>query len=119
MYTTHQIGDSGEKIAADFLKRKGYHLLESNWRAGKAEIDLIAHQNGILVFIEVKTRRLEQFGYPEAAVTAKKIKMIYQGAEAYCQLLNHESEVRFDIISIILEPKCQIKHFEDAFFPEW
>ncbi|MEM6726092.1 MAG: YraN family protein [Bacteroidota bacterium] len=119
MYRPHKIGDTGEKIAANYLERKGYHILEYNWRSGKAEIDLIAHFKGILVFAEVKTRSTPQFGYPESAVSSHKMKMLYQGAGAYCRLLSHESEVRFDIISIILHPQLDIQHFEDAFFPGW
>ncbi|MEO1437677.1 MAG: YraN family protein, partial [Bacteroidota bacterium] len=119
MYRPHKIGDTGEKIAAHHLVKKGYHILEYNWRSGKAEIDLIAHQNGTLVFVEVKTRSNTKFGYPESAVSEQKINMVYKGATAYCRLVSHESEIRFDIISIVLNPKLEILHFEDAFFPGW
>jgi len=112
-----ETGNKGEAIAKDYLLKKGYTILESNWRFSRAEIDLIAMDGQILVFIEVKTRSTGLFGAPELAVDQHKQDLMTDAANAYMQKINHDWEVRFDIISIILEKdQYQLQHFEDAFF---
>lgn len=112
------IGDKGEAIAVDFLDRKGYQILETNWRFSRAEIDIIAFDGEILVFVEVKTRSYDYYGKPEEFVTLKKEKLMADAATVYMDKINHDWEIRFDIISILL-PKNKtpiIEHFKDAFF---
>lgn len=113
------LGKLGEKLAVSFLKQKGYHILEKNWRHRRSEIDIIAKNNKILVFVEVKTRNNNHYGEPEIAVNQKKENLIANAGAAYMQQIGHNWEVRFDIISIIYknEKSFTIKHFEDAFFP--
>jgi len=114
----NEIGIKGENIAKDFLIKKGYEILETNWRSGKAEIDLIARKEEVLIFIEVKTRTNTSFGQPEDFVDSKKVKFLTSAAGDYMRKIKHEWEVRFDIISVIIEDKNEpfIKHLEDAFF---
>lgn len=116
-----EIAQKGEDLAWAYLERKGYHLAERNWRAGHGELDLVVWtpDRSILVFAEVKTRKKARFGYPEDAVTAKKKEKIMETAAAYQRSIDYWMEIRFDIISLILEPKLEIRHFEDAFFPHW
>lgn len=112
-----ELGNRGEKVAKEFLSKKGYHILETNWRFSRAEVDLIAMDGAILVFIEVKTRSTAFFGAPELAVTKQKKMLLSDAANAYMQQIQHDWEIRFDIISIILNDKTtSIEHFEDAFF---
>jgi len=119
MATTKEIGDKGEKIASEYLKKEGYALLEKNWRFSRAEIDLIAKEGEILVFVEVKALSYAFYKRPEEAVTATKEALIMDAAQRYMEKIGHEWEIRFDIISIILDKNLKIKeleHFKDAFF---
>ncbi len=112
-------GQRGEQIAFDFLQREGWTILERNWRFSRAEVDLIAKEGDVLVFVEVKTRHSDVHGAPELAVNEKKEALLLDAAQVYMAQIGHEWEIRFDIISVILHPKVQIQHFKDAFFPSW
>ena len=115
-----ETGKKGEQLALDHLRAKGYQILECNWRYCRAEVDIIAKIEEVIVFIEVKTRSGAAFGPPEAFLSAHQEKRIADAAAAYLEKIDHQWEIRFDIISIILkDPQSQIKHFEDAFFPSW
>jgi len=115
-----ETGNKGESIAKAYILEQGYQLLEENWRFSRAEIDLIAMDGEVLVFVEVKTRSTTLFGAPELAVTEKKQNLLADAANVYMEQINHDWEIRFDIITIILKPKThQLKHFKDAFFPGW
>ena len=119
MSIQNKIGKKGEQLAKDFLIRKSYLILEQNWRYSKAEIDLIAQDKEILVFIEVKTRSYGYFGEPELSITSDKEAQICDAAAAYMREKNHIWSFRFDVISILLpnSGNCVINHYEDAFFP--
>ena len=113
------IGNQGELLARKFLEEKVYEILDENWRFRKAEIDLIAYKNPVIVFVEVKTRENNRFADPEDFVTKAKQKLLAMAAGEYIHLMNHQNEVRFDIISILFN-KFEgpvIKHTEDAFWP--
>jgi putative endonuclease len=114
----NDFGKKGEEIAADYLEKKGYKILEKNWVSGKYEIDIIAHDGKYLVVVEVKSRHSKFAGEPETAVTRDKQKMLIRAANSYV-LRNHiDDEVRFDIISIlVVKDQEQIHHIEDAFYP--
>jgi putative endonuclease len=117
---TQETGKKGEKMAADFLLKNGYEVLEINWRHKQFEIDIIAKKSDVLVVAEVKTRTGNYFGEPEEWVTKVKQKNLIKGAEAYIKERDLDVEVRFDILSIILSPKGgepKIHHIEDAFYP--
>lgn len=114
----NEIGQRGEKIAQSFLTEKGYKILHVNWRNRKAEIDIIAMDDDILVFVEVKTRQTLIFGEPENAVDYKKQRKLIHAANAYVLKYRFENDARFDIISIIIEKNATvINHFTDAFYP--
>lgn len=108
----------GENIACDFLVQRGYKILERNWRYGHSEIDLICARDGKLVFVEVKTRKSLKYGLPETAVSESKQKAIFRASEQYIYKINHQNEIRFDIIGVILGDKIEVAHFEDAFYPK-
>jgi len=115
-------GRLGEMLAVDFLQSKGYEIVELNKRFGRAEVDIIAIIGLETVFIEVKTRSSNVFGYPEESIDKKKIDLLGRAAEAYVHENPHISEIRFDLISIIIGLESQeITHIEDAFLPggEW
>lgn len=115
----NDIGQQGEALAQTYLNNAGFEILEQNWRHSKAEVDLIAKDGAILVFIEVKTRSYTYFGQPESFVTPKKKQLLAKAASVYMEQIGHDWEIRFDVVSVILpEGKPpQIQHFPDAFFP--
>jgi len=119
MANHNELGKLGEEIARKFLEEKGYRIKATNWTWGKAELDIVAEDGNILVFVEVKTRQSITFGYPEESVGSKKEKMMYAAAVEYMDAINYEKEIRFDIISVTMEPKLKVEHFPDAFFPIW
>ncbi|HGJ64241.1 TPA: YraN family protein [bacterium] len=114
-----QVGDKGEDIASDFLTKKGYEVIQRNYRCRFGEIDIIAEHDGTIIFVEVKTRHTASFGMPQEAITASKIRKISKTAVLYVQeraLIDHAC--RFDVIAITypkysLEPN--ILHIENAF----
>ena len=112
----NELGNEGEHLAVIFLRNNNYQILETNWRWRKAEVDIIAKKNNIVIFIEVKTRSSDTFMKPEQAVHLKKQNMLKDAAEAYCEANALEVEIRFDIIAIIKEGnKTVTKHLESAF----
>jgi len=119
MAAHNELGKQGEYLARLFLLKKGYDILETNWTVGKAEVDVIARKRGVIIFVEVKTRQNNVFGYPEESVTAKKEKLMMEAAVFYTRDIGHEGAIRFDIVAITIEPDMEIRHFRDAFFPTW
>ncbi len=114
-----ETGQQGENAALVFLEQKGWRIAERNWHAGRGEIDIIAWANDkLLVFVEVKTRSGEGFGGPEAAIDAKKQKLLVRTAGCYMESIGYDWEIRFDVIAVILRPgkAMEIRHIEDAFF---
>lgn len=110
-------GKEGETLAADFLITKGFEIIARNYRHKRSEIDLIAKKNNWLIFVEVKMRSSDAYGYPEDFVDYKKAKNIIDGAEEYTYQLNWQGNVRYDIISIRDQHgEKEIVHIEDAFY---
>ncbi len=115
--TRRQLGDQGEQLAVAALKQRGYKILERNWAAPVGEVDLIAKHKGVLVFIEVKTRKSGRFGTPAEAVPPAKQARLRRLADYY---LKHkrlgETPVRFDVVAVMMEsggPRLEI--IQDAF----
>ena len=109
-----KLGKEGERLAANFLMQKGFEVVSRNFRYRRAEIDLIVRREDWLLFIEVKTRSSSAYGEPEEAVTAKKVRMMYDAAEECIYSIDWKGHVRFDIISVKLGNPPEIMHFEDA-----
>lgn len=97
-----RIGHTGETAAAQFLSRKGYILLEQNYRAPFAEIDIIAREGECLCFVEVKTRTSVKKGLPRESVHHVKQQKIISGASFYLKEKKiFNQQVRFDVIDIL------------------
>ncbi len=110
------LGKHGENIADAYLQRKGYHILERNYRSPYGEIDIICSIQQELVFVEVKTRRGTGFGVPQAAVTRRKQDHIRKSALYYLATVDRAySNIRFDVIAILLKSSPLINHIEAAF----
>lgn len=110
-------GKEGEKIAAAFLKKNGYRISEINFRCVLGEIDIIARDKSELVFIEVKTRKSGELGYPEQAVGIRKQKKMSHLALWYLQSKNiTDADARFDVVAITMLPSGnEIKLIKNAF----
>lgn len=110
-------GTLGEELAVEYLIEKGYQILDRNFRFERGEIDIVAEEKGVLVFVEVKTRHSKSVGDPEDAVTIAKRDKIRKVAEGY--LFEHhveDRECRFDVVAIEREsPQVHIRHIENAF----
>lgn len=95
------VGILGEKLAQDFLKKRGYHILESNYRCPEGEIDIIARHKETLVFIEVRTKRSLQFGSPEESITPTKMEKLRAVAAHYRQTRNNLPSLwRIDVVAV-------------------
>lgn len=118
MIDPHQLGTLGETLAVALLERKGYRILDRNWRSGHKEIDIVAMDGDTLVAVEVKTRKSETFGKPDIAVGALKQHKLLWAMDAYMRCHTLDADVRFDIISIVFtDSEPHIEHIEDAFIP--
>ena len=114
----NELGKEGEEEAIRFLEKKGYRIRHRNWRSGRKELDIVAEDRNELVVIEVKTRRDNRFGSPEACINETKIRRIVASADAYVRKFNLDCNVRFDIISLTGEPDSwTMEHIKDAFYP--
>ncbi len=116
-----ELGERGENIALDFLRKNGYHILAENFRSPLGEIDLIVREGAETVFVEVKTRRSLEFGMPEESVTSGKQKQILKSALIYLKGKGfHEINCRFDVISIVVDNNGKVKRLKlikNAFEP--
>jgi putative endonuclease len=113
------LGRGGESLAATWLEARGMRVLARNWRCAYGEADLVAEAAGVLVFIEVKTRRGDVMGAPEEAITATKRRRLIATAQTY--LVEHDREqqpYRIDVLAIQLSSHgtlVQIRHYPNAF----
>ena len=113
-----QLGQVGEELAAEHLLNSGYDILEKNYSWKKGELDLICKKNKLLVIVEVKTRQTAIFGEPYQAVSRKKQQQIIKVANAFITQRNIDLEVRFDVISIVINShRKNVEHIENAFIP--
>jgi len=107
------LGKKGEELAVKYLQNHGYKVLTRNFRSKLGEIDIIAQEKNILVFIEVKTRWSKKFGPPEEAVTPWKIKSIIKTSQYY-KMLNPELPelLRIDVMAISLSPSGGVEEIK-------
>jgi len=117
MASHNELGEQGEQLAIAFLRKKGYVILERNYRYQKAEIDILARFGEQIIVVEVKTRNSGYFGNPQEFVTPSKIKLLVKAANEYIISNEIDLEVRFDIVGILKNQKEErIEHFENAFY---
>ncbi len=113
----NDFGKLAEDAAADFLQRENYKIIARNYRYLKAEIDIIARDDNMIIIVEVKARSTNVFMNPEEAINKKKIKLLIAAADHFVEDLKENLEVRFDIVSVLLDDKKQLKiiHIPNAF----
>lgn len=113
-----ELGKLGEEAAVRFLKEKGFQIKELNYRSGRGELDIIALDGEITVFIEVKARWNLEMGDPVYGVTPGKVNQLKKIAELY--LYDHnieEIDCRFDVVTVLfgVEKEPIIEHYVNAF----
>lgn len=120
----NDLGKWGEQYVEAFLRRKGYIILERDWRHGRSlcDIDLICKtaDETTIVFVEVKTRSANDITPPEDAVTLNKMRRLGHSADNYVKMNNITEDLRFDIVALVgnsNDDEPQINHIEDAFNP--
>lgn len=109
----HETGILGEKLAREFLIKNGYDIIETNYRCVEGEIDIIARQKDVLVFVEVRTKRNQQFGSPEESITAIKRERLRIVADRYGQ--EHDdipASWRIDVIAIQMDNNNRVKRIQ-------
>ena len=113
---SHNVGQAGEDLAVDFLRKKKYKILTVNYRSRFGEIDIVAQKGKIICFVEVKNRSSDKFGVGAEAVNLSKQKKIISLAQQFLfQNKYADCDFRFDVIDI--SAGC-IEHFENAFQAE-
>jgi putative endonuclease len=118
MAESHNLGQKGEDVAVEHLKKAGFKILSKNWKWGKHEIDIVAENKDFIVFAEVKTRAEDFHMHPVTAITRDKQKSIIFAADGYIRKFNIDKESRFDVITVIQKNEdFEVDHIEDAFYP--
>ena len=116
MINNKEKGAIGEDMAVNYLKSKGYKIMDRNYRTSIGEIDIVAIKADVLVFIEVKARTNFNYGYPYEAVNWKKQEKIIKSSYIYIKHKKlYKYQIRYDIIQIYLQKKPKINHIENAF----
>jgi len=111
--TTIEIGQYGERVAAAFLRRRGYRVLYRNYKTARGEIDLICRCRDVLVFVEVRSRAGEDFGRPVETIDARKREALRRAARRYLEILGRDDiHYRFDAVEVQLKtgeiPACTL-----------
>ena len=117
MVDRQALGRWGEQLAAAYLRRRGYRILDRNFRCPLGEIDMVAEENGQLVFIEVKTRSSNRFGYPQEAVTPTKQRRLVRLANYYLVSKGlTDLSCRFDVVAVaVKDGQGRVEVFPGAF----
>ncbi len=108
-----EVGDLGEKLARDFLQKRGYDVFETNYRCPEGEIDIVARDGDCLVFVEVRTKTSSEFGTPEESITKTKGRRLVAVATSYLQ--SHTDlppSCRIDIVAVELDRKGRLSRIE-------
>ncbi len=107
------VGILGEKLARDFLKKRGYHVWETNYRCPEGEIDIIARDKDCLVFVEVRAKTSTQFGTPEESITPAKRRRLTAVTAHYRQThSNLPSSWRIDVVAVELDRQGKASRIE-------
>lgn len=111
-------GNLGEKLAAEFLKKRGYHILQANYRCPEGEVDIVARWQDCLVFVEVRTKRSQKYGSPEESITLAKMDKLRRVAAHYRQTHSDSpASWRIDVVAIEIDRQnrpLRIEQIENA-----
>jgi putative endonuclease len=107
-----KLGRWGESVAAHHLQARGYRIVERNWRCQRGEIDLVAETEGMLVFVEVKTRRGRAMGTPEEGFTPKKSRKLIELGQLYLSERDLDVDWRVDLVAVELDKSGKLLRCE-------
>ena len=116
MAAHNELGAWGEHVAADYLQQKGYTIVERDWHSGHRDIDIIALDENVIVFVEVKTRRNRMFGEPEDAIDYMKLRNLRAAINHYIKFKHLSQDIRLDAITVVGTPdgnEPEISHLQD------
>jgi putative endonuclease len=116
MAAHNDTGKWGEDLAVAYLEKKGYTIVERDWKSGRRDIDIIALDDDVVVFVEVKTRRNRLYGEPEDAIDYYKLQNLQQAISHYVKFRNIRQDIRFDIISVVgtIGSEPDIQHIQNV-----
>lgn len=114
---TRQKGSQAEQIAQEYLRGKGYRIMDANWQFGHLELDIIAQDQDELVIVEVKSRYGTGFSHPTEAISEKKMLQVIQAADAWIIQSDWDKDARFDLITVVFTgpDEFELEHYEEAF----
>ena len=117
----NELGKNGETFAVEFLEGKGYQIIARNWRCGNNELDIVALDGDILVFVEVKTR-FSDYIDPRASMSKSKIRNFVNAVNLYIRKMQVNSNFRLDVVIIVMQggfdnKSMYVEHYEDAILP--
>jgi putative endonuclease len=116
-----RLGARGESLACQALEGRGYLVLHRRYRTRYGELDIVAQEAGVLVFVEVRARTSGRFGHPADSVTRQKQQRVAAMAEAYLGLEGqHDRVCRFDVVAVETDTEPpRVTIYPDAFRPGW
>jgi len=116
MAAHNDTGRWGEDLAVAYLEQKGYTIVERDWKSGRRDIDIIALDDDVVVFVEVKTRRNRLYGEPEDAIDYHKLQNLQQAINHYVKLRQIRQEIRFDIVAVVgtIGTEPDIQHIQNV-----
>ena len=115
MAAHNELGKWGEEQAINFLREKGYTIIEHDWKSKHRDIDIIANYNGTIIFVEVKTRRDRLFADPILSINYSKRMNLLRTINHYIHYRHLGTNIRFDIITVVgtIGTIPEIEHYED------
>lgn len=121
MATAIEIGNRGESLVTEWLRERGYLIVARNWRSGRHEIDIVAEREGVLHFVEVKSRNAESWQTPEQAMTRRKSALLVKATNHYVALNRVEEPVQIDLATVVtdFDREPQIELIEQAAYLHW
>lgn len=119
--SNRETGALGERAAAEALRAAGYELQVLNWRQGRYELDIVASRDGVLHFVEVKTRQADSLTPPEAAATHRKFHALRRAASVYLATTGWQGEVQFDLaaVTVATDGATDVRLIENAMECHW
>ena len=116
MAAHNDLGKWGEDLAADYLRDKGYVIIDRDWKSGHHDLDIVAKEDETLVIVEVKTRRNRLFGDPEEAVDYRKLRSLQMAINHYIKYRHINGDSRLDIITVVgtVGEEPEIEHIKDV-----
>jgi putative endonuclease len=118
--STSDKGGAAERVAADYLGRHGYRIIETNYRISVGEIDIVAEEGQTLCFVEVRSRRSDRYGHPIETINRAKQRRLARAAAHYLRRRRQEHrQVRFDVVGIVFSPRLDVTLVRGAFEPDF